>query len=198
MTPQKITKQKHSEITASPRADIPHHFFTVSATTFDKEMTLLKLWSHGKPNEVLEVASNLNWNHLEGFSGFEGRGQQFTFMLFNHNQSLREMRRMRKQGQEVNIPEIPKELPRYRQGNARYMVLQGEVGNEQAMEFLETIHDLYDEKHVELTVASEKRKKNRKIHRQQQEELRTNPPPKPDVTINYWKKKTPLTGKEAK
>ena len=52
-----------------------------------------------------------------------------------------------------------------------------------ALEFLEAIHDLYEEKETELIEAHEKRVADQ-IARQEQ--LRLNPPKKKDVEVHFW------------
>ena len=68
------------------------------------------------------------------------------------------------------------------------MVIQGDETNERAMEFIEAIHDLYAAEKPRLIAAYLEREKNHVIWREKQEELRKNPPPKPDLTINFWKR----------
>ena len=78
----------------------------------------------------------MDWNHLGGFTGFEGRGKRYDLMLFSENTSLAELEKARKAGYRVDVPEIPR-LPDLAAKGAAYMVTSGDDKNENAMEFIE-------------------------------------------------------------
>ena len=81
------------------------------------------------------------------------------------------------------IPEIPNNLPKLESADPRYTVDRATDKDEIALEFLESIHDLYSEKADELKLAYEKREAER-IARQ--EYLRLNPLKKKDVEVHFW------------
>lgn len=167
--------------------------FMVSATIYDHKITHVK-WSH--EGEHFECWSNVDWNHLGGFIGFEARNKRYEMMLFSGNSSTQSLKRQNEQGYAVTIPEIPK-LPRLDLRGASYRVTKGDETNDKAMEFIEAIHDLYAAEQQRLVVAYQEREKNHAIWRKKQEELRDNPPPKPDLTINFWKRDVVKERREA-
>lgn len=173
-------------------------FFTVSATIYDHETTLVHWWHEGAK---FSAYSNVDWNHLEGFASFEGRGKHYTMLLLSANTSMKSLGKSRQKGYGVTIPELPP-LPVLAEKGPRYMVVGGDEKNEEAMEFIEAIHDLYAAEKTRLITAYTEREKNQKIRAKQQEELKRNPPPKKDVVINFWEnkpaKKDQSVGKEAK
>ena len=117
-------------------------------------------------------------------------------MLFSGNVSIPSLENQNGQGYEVTIPEIPK-LPNLAEKGARYMVIKGDETNERAMEFIEAIHDLYEAEKPHLIAAYHELEKNHALWREKQEELRKNPPPKPDLTINFWKRDVEKERREA-
>jgi len=169
-------------------------FFTVSATVYDHKATYVEWWNG---DEKFAAWSNVDWNHLGGFHEFEGRGKRFSFMLFSNNTSMVSLKRDMTSGYRDTLPAIPK-LPSLTGRGASYMVVKGDDKNDAAMEFIEAIHDLYAAEKVMLKKAYEERLKNWEISAAKQKDLRENPPPKPDVVINYWKKKSaPKTSPES-
>jgi len=157
-------------------------FFTVSATIYDHKATYVEWWNG---DEKFAAWSNVDWNHLGGFHEFEGRGKRFSFMLFSGNTSMASLKRDMASDYRDTLPVIPK-LPSLTTSGASYMVVKGDEKNDAAMEFIEAIHDLYAAEKVMLKTAYQERLKNWKISAARQKELKDNPPPKKDETINYW------------
>lgn len=157
--------------------------FTVSATIYDHKTTYVRWW-----NDKNEYAcfSNVDWNHLGGFHEFEGRGKRYNMFLFTGNLTMEQLRKEREAGYRTTLPEIPK-LPLLAEKGPSYMVVRGDEENDAAMEFIEAIHDLYAEHREELARKRLEREKNHQLYLKKQQELRDNPPPKPDIIINYWK-----------
>ncbi len=167
--------------------------FGVSANIVDRKASLVEWWSLDSGDlKKYQAWSNIDWSFLSGFHSFEGRGQKFTFMLFPQNISTKNLRKLRRAGHEVEIPIIPKQLPKIRKG-AHYMMVSGDEPNEEAMEFIETIHELYDVEKRRLKKAYNKRVKNQKIR---ERELRKNPPKPDDVVIHYWKEERKPSAKK--
>lgn len=155
-------------------------FFTVGVTVYDHQTSHLQLKHDGKEYEIF---SNVDWNHAGHFLRFQGRGKEFTMMGFSGNQSTESLKQDIRYGYRSTMPVIPK-LPLLEKSGPSYMMTKGDEKNEVVMEFLEAVHDLYaDEKQV-LESAYYERLKNNVIRRARDEELRKNPPPKPDVIIN--------------
>lgn len=104
--------------------------------------------------------------------------------MFPGNSSIETLRQAQRRNPEIVVPEIPKELPRYRQSGARYVVMNHEeVKNEDALEFLEAVHDLYEAERPALVQAYHKREEYRK---KRAEELRLNPPKPKDIEVSFW------------
>ncbi len=169
-------------------------FFTVSATIYDHKTTYVRWWN-GK--EEYACYSNVDWNHLGGFHEFVGRGKRFSMILFSANSSIKQMREDKRAGYRNSLPKIPS-LPNLATHGARYMVIKGDEGNDDAMEFIEAIHDLYDENKAALVKAWQERKKNHEIYRRKQEALRRNPKPKPPLVINWTIRKDGVEQEERK
>lgn len=166
----------------------PVIFFTVSATIYDNQTTHLELFSHatGK-RDSFEAYSNTNWNFIDGFHRFEAKGKSFIFLGFNQNRSIHKIRDQREQGSNIEIPIIPEDLPSYKENGACYALVKGNPNDEEAIEFLEAVHDFYDDQFDELLKAFNQQKADNAIRQQKLEELKNNPPAKQDVIINYWK-----------
>lgn len=176
--------EKHSENPSASTSTLPYGgAFMVYATVYDENVTHVT-WQH--EGEPYEVWSNINWAYLEGFSQFEARGQHFgLFLLVSHassKESLKDLRKLKKQGASVKPPEIPS-LPSLKKDGPRYELMLGNSGSDSPMVFIEGIHDLYEAEQVRLLAAHEARKINAKLRA-------ANPPvaQKPDRTINFWKR----------
>lgn len=158
--------------------------FGVSSTVVDRQATIVEWWSFsGNAATKFRAVSNIDWTFLQGFISFQARGEQFTFMHFPSSVNTRELRQLRREGYNVEIPRIPRHLPSIRRG-ARYVMLEGDESNEEAMEFIEAIHELYDVEKRQLKTAHRMRKRN---YRKRARQLQLNPPPKENVTVHYWK-----------
>ncbi len=159
-------------------------FFTVGVTVYDYQISQLRFQYEG---EHYEVSSNINWGKFGHFLRFQGRGKEFTMMVFSGNVSTESLKKEVEYGYRTSMPIIPK-LPALEKAGASYMILKGDEKNEAVMEFLEAVHDLYSDKKQVLTSTYQERLKNDIIRRKLDEELRKNPPPKKDVLINFWKR----------
>lgn len=160
--------------------------FAVFATIYDHRTTLLH-WTH--QGENFTAWSNVDWNHLGGFPTFQARAKRYSMLLLTSNYSTAQLQKEQRAGYLNSLPDIPK-LPPLTQG-ARYTITEGDTSNEEAMEFIEAIHELYDAHKKELARAYQGRLKNWKIQQIKREQLRKNPSPKPPLVINYWKEKIP-------
>jgi hypothetical protein len=168
-------------------------FVMVSATIYDHKATHVRWWHEG---EAFEAWSNVDWNHLGGFIGFEARNKRYEMMLVSGNASSQVLQQQNKQGYRITVPQIPA-LPNLEEKGASYTIIKGDESNEQAMEFIEAIHDLYAAEKPRLIAAFNEREKNHVIWMRKREALRNNPPPKPDLTINFWKRDVEKERREA-
>jgi len=158
--------------------------FMVFAEIFDNKTTLVTFNHEG---ERFEVWSNLDWNYLCGFANFEGRGKRYGLFLLPSNTSIEGIKRDIGKGDKLILPTIP-ELPDLATKGPHYTVVKGDTDNDEAMEFIEAIHDLYAAEKGRLIAAHTERFKNSKIQALKDAELRKNPPPKSDITINFWER----------
>jgi len=156
--------------------------FTVSATIYDRKTTYVRWWHEG---QEYTAYSNVDWNFLGGFHEFEGRGKRYTMMLFSGNATTEQLEKEIQAGYRIAMPQLPK-LPDLRTQGASYMMVKGDEKNDDAMEFIEAIHDLYESEKIPLKTAWRERIKNKKIRELKEKELRENPPPKKDIIINFW------------
>ena len=167
--------------------------FMVFAEIYNNKTTLLTFNHEG---ERYKVWSNLDWNLLCGFANFEGRGRRYGLFLLPLNTSIEGIKRDIEKGYKLILPTIP-ELPDLKTKGPSYMVVVGDEKNDEAMEFLEAIHDLYAVEETRLKTAYEQRKVNWKIRAEKEAELRKNPPAKPDIIINFWERDVVKERREA-
>ena len=158
--------------------------FMVFATIYDNQKTLVT-FNHEGVN--FRCWSNIDWNYLNGFVSFEGRGKRYSMMLLPSNASIERIKEDIAKGHELILPAIPP-LPDLATKGPHYTVIEGDTKNDDAMEFIEAIHDLYAAEKVRLIAAHTERLRNHKIQALKDAELRKNPLPKPDITINFWKR----------
>ena len=120
------------------KVTLPIQTYIVSATSFKNKATALKIWpSHRGAEGALEGWSNIDWSILQGVLSFDGDKSRYQFMLFHSGNG---------QG-----AEIPAELPDFDQTGARYLVTSSnEAEREDTLDFLESIHALYDENRQQL------------------------------------------------
>ena len=178
-----------------PQSTLPHGgTFMVYATIYDDNMTYVR-WNHD--GRMHGAWSNTNFKLLEGFISFEGRGRQFTFMMLNGVSSMEQLRAAKADGKRQDLPEIVDFTELKKRNFPAYMLMEGDGQDEASMDFMEAIHDLYEGEQQRLVAAHAEREKNRVIRVLEEERLRLNPPPKPDVIVNYWKK-APEPKKEVK
>ncbi|WP_411845689.1 hypothetical protein AAFN60_18925 [Roseibacillus persicicus] len=156
-------------------AESPLEFAAVSATVYDGEKTYLRWWHEG---QSFEAWSNLDFNHLSGFHEFKGRGKRFAFFMGLGNVDTKNSKL------EISHPQGPR-LPELSERGPAYFLLEGDETNEDALIFMDVLHDLYEKDSDRLKKAHEERVKNRQIR---EEELRKNPPKKENAKFYFWKK----------
>lgn len=161
----------------------------LTATTYDHKTTLVSFWQNGNWHQVW---SNVDWNLLCGFHTFEGRGKRYDFFLLHSNIFTKHLDELEQRNIAITRPRPPR-LPSVEENGACYNWDGSENVNEQALEFLEALHELYDVEKDRLIAAYQERVKNHKILQSQREELSRNPPPKPDLIINFWKRDSSKT-----
>ena len=186
-----LTEQQVAELRAESQIQTDH--FIISATIYNNRATFLRFWSIvGEQQTVHECWSNINWNHLTSISSFtssfEENEESFTYVLIPSNVSLQELREVRRPDRSIQVPRIPRELPRYRNGGARYFMVSDEVneGREEALDFMEAIHAYYDAERRNLRATYQQQEVQKAAIAK---ELKENPPKPEDITIRFWSNK---------
>jgi hypothetical protein len=167
----------------------------VSATVYDHQRTSLRWWPDGGTGREMRAWSNIDFNHLCGFSDYTYQGRRFsltmgigdesTVPLGIANQNAAEMAAAAQQdGSECQAPEYPN-LP---SDGPAFVVTEGDPGDTAAMDLITGLHELYKVEGTRLKAAYEAREQAR-IEREAY--LRANPPQPQDVTIRVWKRETP-------
>lgn len=154
--------------------------FSLSATVVDHRATRLR-WIH--EGKIYEAWSNVDFNHLTGFTRFKVDGRYYD-PYFGIGNTSSEMEGVEK------APDFPTREP-------TFILTRGDAGNAAALEGVEALHALYRVERGRLKAAYEKRELAR-LKRQRY--LEANPPKPEDVTIQFWKREPPdkATGEETR
>lgn len=174
-------RAKLAELSSLPSQAAPE-LAMLSVTVYDHQISYVQWWYK---NEKFEAWSNVDFNHLGGFSQFQGRGRKYSFMMGIGNSSMERLKENAIQYLEVIRYQMPENLPTLGEWGPGYMLVSGDESNDEAMRVMDALHDLYDNDTLRLKAAYEKREKNRVLR---EEELRRNPPVKENVNIYMWKK----------
>jgi len=160
--------------------------FTVMATTYDNRVTKLTITPHAG-GETTEAWSNLNWNHLTSISSFQGEEESFSMLLLQSNASLKALRQARKKDKSIKIPKVPKNLPKLKKQGPHYTLSETPSSNqEEALDFLETIHNHYA---LERSTIVKSYKSRQKQQAKEKKKLAENPPKPKDMKIIFWDNK---------
>ena len=136
----------------------PAKTFLVSAQSYGRHATKLTLWPSDRGQDhATEYWSNIDWELLTGLFSFEAEDSEYQIMLFHS-----------KSGKGKKSSEIPRELPKFAQAGARYLAAEAETAeDEEALDFLEGVHRLYEENRKQLRkdrAIAIKRQKERLHH----------------------------------
>lgn len=166
----------------------------LSATVYDKNRTLLRIYPNGEYDQKIEAWSNVDFHHFCGFSTYrvkdaeDGTLHDFGLLMGIGSTDTRRWAEMAaKKGIAYKgpaIPEIP-HLPDLADGGPSFVVVDGDAKSP-AMDTLEQIHDLYRKEGARMEAAHHAREKARAERRAY---LLANPPEPEDVTIQFWKRK---------
>ena len=117
--------------------------YVISATAFDDRATRLKIWSSsGGEASALQGWSNIDWSVFQSVISFSEETTRYQFILFHTKASG---------VQGAGLSAIPATLPEFSESGARYLVTSSEdAEHESTLDFLESIHALYDEESGEL------------------------------------------------
>jgi len=160
----------------------------LSATVFDHNRTLLRIFPNGKVENEIKAWSNLDFNHFCGFSNYrvtndeDGSFYECSIMMGIGNETTDHD--PESPLQRVGL-EIPK-LPDFVEGGPAFILVEGKADSP-AMNTLEQIHDLYRVEGVRMEQAYHAREK---AHAERKAYLLANPPVPEDVTVRFWKRET--------
>jgi len=155
-TTQEETGESQPDV-QTPEAVLPTRTYLISATSYGAGGTRLQIWpSHRGQQGALEGWSNVDWSVFQSLLSFDGNNVRHQFMLFYSGS-----------GQGSDVPEVPTELPEFSQTGARDLVTSGEATErEETLDFLESIHTLYDENqqnlHTDRQLAIEHQKERQR------------------------------------
>tara|TARA_Y100000588_G_scaffold302373_1_gene324612 strand:+ start:223 stop:969 length:747 start_codon:yes stop_codon:yes gene_type:complete len=123
---------------------MPTQTYIIAATRHTNQKTHLKIWpSHLGERGAMKGWSNIDWSVLKSLLSFEDGTTRYQFMLFHSDHSSSQNH------QHQLVP--PTELPDFSDSGARYLVTSSEeTERELTLDFLESLHALYDDSHEEL------------------------------------------------
>lgn len=154
----------------------------LSATVYDRQKTLLRWWHEG---QEYTAWSNVDFNYLCGFGSFEVGGIRWSLMLCVGNMSTANYARIAQERGKIYTPPIS---PKLSADDPSFVIVQGDATKPEASAPINALHQLYKSTEKTLKAAYEKRTRNAaeqlaydKAHPRQPE----------DVTIQFWKRKTP-------
>jgi len=166
---------------------------SISATVYDHSRTYLRCYPNGEPEKEICCWSNLDFNHFSGLGAYQAEGtdgqitQYSFFMSIGNENSQRIGDRMATAGSTTHAPESP-ELPDLATEGPAFVVTEGNTSDNNAMEVLESLHQLYDVEGARMKAAYHARIKADADRRAY---LLAHPPVPKDVTIRVWKRDTP-------
>lgn len=122
-------------------AVLPTQTYVMTATSYGKKATHFKVWDSGRgAQSTLEGWSNIDWQVLQSVLTFRSETFQYKYLLFYSSHD-----------QEEDLRKIPAELPPFATTGARYTVDSSEaIAREDTLDFIESLHALYDESQKEL------------------------------------------------
>lgn len=143
----------------------------LSAIVYDHKRTLLRWLAPGKPGQDMTAWSNVDFNHLGGFTTFQANGMCFSLILCLDNQNS---------GATTDDAEVPPpDLPALSTAGPAYVVTAGDANDMAASAVITGLHDLYQAEAPRLQAAYLGREKAR-IAREAL--LRAHPPQPRNVT----------------
>ncbi len=162
----------------------------VSATVYDHKYTFIRWWPNGGAGEELSGWSNLDWNHLSGFSSYEapdatGEVREHALLMGIGNVDTEQWRkRSASRGYDYEAPSPPV-LPDLSTKGPAFLVTKGPTDNAEAIAIMHGLHQLYAKDGERLHQAWLGREKAAK---EKAEYLRLHPPVPQDVEVFYWRK----------
>lgn len=160
----------------------------VCATVYDHQKTFIRWWPAGGAGKEISGWSNLDWNHLCGFSTYvaadaneEPQNCALLLAIGDLNTALLRQK-LARQGIVFHAPETPT-LPDLATYGPAFVVTGGDASDAQAMAVMNGLHELYRKEGERLRLAWIAREE---AARQRAEFLRLNPPAPGDTVIQFW------------
>jgi hypothetical protein len=167
-------------------------FLFVSATVWDHDRTILRIYPNGVAEAAVTAVSNLDFNHYSGFTSFRvtdraGEYQDYNLMMGIGNASSRIFAKFaRLTGHKFRPPEFPEMLD-FSLGGPDFVVMEGPEDGKAAAT-LRRLHELYRIEGTRMEAAYHAREAAREKRKAY---LIANPPKPEDVTINFWRRSGP-------
>jgi hypothetical protein len=168
----------------------------LSATVYDQNRTLLRIYPNGKADAVITAWSNLDFHHFGGFSTYrvkdakDGTLHDIGLLMGIGGADTRRWKETATaRGMDYKGPPIPKipDMPDYANGGPSFVLVEGNAKSP-AMDTLEQVHDLYRKEGARMEAAHHARMK---AHAERKAYLLANPPKPDDIKIQFWKRNTP-------
>jgi len=165
----------------------------LSATVYDLNRTLLRIYPNGRVGDSITAWSNLDFNHFSGFSTYrvkdavDGTLYDFGLLMGIGSIDTRRWKEMAEaRGIEYKGPQIPEipQMPDFADGGPAFAVVEGDAKSP-AMDTLEQVHDLYRKEGVKMEKAYHAREKARA---ERKAYLLANPPKPKDIVIKFWER----------
>ncbi|MDB4354252.1 hypothetical protein N9Z02_03005, partial [Akkermansiaceae bacterium] len=147
----------------------PEHSFMVHAIIYDQQTSFVT-WStySGNKKENFSCWSNINWSYLQRLHKIQSDRGNFSFMLLSQNSSIESLKERKAAGEDINVPVVPPELTPLKEGGARYLLTIGDENLESpALEFIESVHELYDAEKRQLVNAHLEHLRDERIRKHQ-------------------------------
>ena len=165
----------------------------VSATVYDHSRTFLRCYPNGGADQMVSGWSNLDFNHFSGFGiyqveGADGKIREYVLLMGIGDSDTKQLRASHaKHGIAYEEPVAP-ELPDLAAAGPAFVVMNGDDADPGAVEFIQSMHDLYRVEGVRMETAYQARIK---AEAERRAFLLAHPPQPADVTVLFWERAQP-------
>jgi hypothetical protein len=146
----------------------------IGATVYNGERSKVQ-WSYN--GERYEAWSNVDFRLFQGIGEVKRNGRTFSYMLMASGLDYHPLDRAKP----LPVPEHP-ELPEL---DVAYVVTTGDDENEEALEVITALHELYADRKDELEAAYVKRVK---YAEDASAWRKANPPQPRDIKVSFWRR----------
>jgi hypothetical protein len=191
--PVELTQEMRDRIAAYRENHPRHQTIALGATVHrlenDVTRSHLRIWLNGK-EQPITLWSSGDFSLLSGIGSFKDKQgkTRALFMMWSIHETNRLAQRMTQLGRPYTPPVIP-DLPT---DKISYVVQTGQPDPD-LISALDALHEILSHDDAKLRIAYEGRMR---AARERAEHLKVNPPQPKDITINYWRVKTPAVKQE--